>query len=105
MPALCPTLSGEQPLAAARRLRAASPGGAVVVFACFDAALRALPDAGLHDEAAAYAHEVGDFVRLRHSLRAALRIAPTFGDGYFELGNAPLTQQRVAQLKVAVAKC
>ena len=86
----CPLQAGEQPLGAARRLRAT--GSPLLVFACFDAAARTLVDAGLHYEMAAYAHEVGDAARLKRSLAAAVRIAPQFGDGYFELGNALLAE-------------
>jgi tetratricopeptide (TPR) repeat protein len=53
---------------------------------CYDHALG--KDPAIHYEAASVAYEAGDSLRLMRTLRAAVRVAPYFGDGHFELGNA-----------------
>ena len=53
------------------------------------------PDHRLHYEVAVAAYQIGDTVRLQ--LRAAIRLAPTYSDGHFELANALQTDGRAAE--------
>ena len=92
----CPTRAGEQPLEAARRLIDAGDFGPAA-FTCYDAALRATPDHRLHYEVAVAAYQIGDSPRLQKQLRAAIRLAPTYSDGHFELANALQTDGRAAE--------
>ena len=92
----CPTRAGEQPLEAARRLIDAGDFGQAA-FDCYDAALRAMPDHRLHYEVAVAAYQIGDSPRLQKQLRAAIRLAPTYSDGHFELANALQTDGRAAE--------
>ena len=81
------THCGAEPLAAARELRAAHSLGQALQ--CYDLALTVtMRDTSIYYEAAATAYEAGDSIRLMQTLRAAVRVAPKFGDGHFELGNA-----------------
>ena len=82
-------------LAAARRLRDA--GRADAALACYDKALSITPDAGLYFEVAALAHAHGRMATLESSLRASVRLVPSFGDGHFELGNVLHGQSRFAE--------
>ena len=43
------------------------------------------------------AHAAGDAAGVQRSLRAALQMAPQFGDGYFELGNSLLSDGRARE--------
>eukprot|EP00966_Prymnesium_polylepis_P160577 3712172-Prymnesium_polylepis.1 len=85
---------GGDPVAAARRL--SESGHAQAAMACYERALRANPDPLIYYENAAVAHAVGDSQAIERSLRAALRIAPFFGEGYFELGNTLYSAARNA---------
>ena len=60
-------------------------------------ALRATPDHRLHYEVAVAAYQIGDSPRLQKQLRAAIRLAPTYSDGHFELANALQTDGRAAE--------
>ena len=66
-------------------------------MACYQLALEANPDPFLHYEHASVAHALGDSQRLELSLRAALRLAPSFAEAYFELGNTLYSSTRHAE--------
>lgn len=79
---------GDDPLQTARRLRdsASSQNTLAQVLDCYEQAFG--DDPGVHYEAAAVAYTAGDSNRLLRTLRAAVVVAPLFGDAHFELGNA-----------------
>ena len=87
--------AGPDPLSAARQLR--DTGRADAALACYDRALSLSSDASLYFELAALAHSSGHVAVLEQSLRASVRLMPTFGDGHFELGNAMHSQSRFAE--------
>ena len=87
--------AGPDPLSSARQLRDA--GRADAAIACYDRALSLSSDPSLYFELAALAHSSGRVAVLEQSLRASVRLIPTFGDGYFELGNAMHSQNRFAE--------
>ena len=87
--------AGPDPLSSARQLRDA--GRADAAIACYDRALSLSSDPSLYFELAALAHSSGRVAVLEQSLRASVRLIPTFGDGHFELGNAMHSQNRFAE--------
>ena len=87
--------AGPDPLSSARQLRDA--GRADAAIACYDRALSLSSDPSVYFELAALAHSSGRVAVLEQSLRASVRLIPTFGDGHFELGNAMHSQNRFAE--------
>ena len=92
--ALAPPDKGD-PLAAARRL--GSAGSLTAAMICYGSVLITNPDALVHYERAAVAHQLGDTQQVERDLRASLGLAPWFGDGYFELGNTLYGSARRAE--------
>ena len=87
----------DDPLAAAHRLRAANNPNAAL--ACYDRVSK--PDAAIYYEKAALAHATGNTAVLESSLRACVRLMPSFGDGHFELANALHSQRRFGEAVVS----
>lgn len=79
------TSCGADPLATARNIRANNPQSALH---CYDLVVASTREKAIFYEAAGAAYEAGDSARLMTTLRSAVQIFPTFGDAYFELGNA-----------------
>ena len=80
--------SDASPLDAARRLRDQRSAASMrASLPCFWEAADAAPSGPLFYEIATVAYSVGDEPALVRSLRAAVRVAPQYGDAYFELGN------------------
>ena len=98
-----PPSCGDNPVERARSLRK-SASNRVRALECF--ILGAGTDPAVHYEAASLAYELGDTDRLFWALRGAIRLAPFFGDGYFELGNALTSSGRpheaIASYKSAI---
>jgi tetratricopeptide (TPR) repeat protein len=97
---VCPFVPSDHgdALGAARRVSAA--GDHVTAMRCYDLALTSLPEpnhAPIHYQKAAAAFAIGDQAQVERSLRASLRLAPWFGDGYFELGNSLYSAARHAE--------
>lgn len=86
----------DDPLAAAHRLRVENPNAAL---ACYDRVSN--PDAAIYYEKAALAHATGNTAVLESSLRACVRLMPSFGDGHFELANALHSQGRFNEALVS----
>lgn len=86
---------GADPLATARQLRQADPAQRIVALDCYE--LFGGNDPSAHYEAASLAYELNQPVRLKRALQAAVRLAPFFGDGHFEIGNVLSGEGRIAE--------
>lgn len=76
---------GSQPLETARAL-ASNAATRLRALDCYEHG--AGTDPAAYYEAAGLAFEMGDSSRLVRILQRAVRVAPNFGAGHFELGNA-----------------
>lgn len=87
---------GADALSTARSLSSSSSARASAV-PCYWSALSTTPTAPVAYELASLAYSLGDTSSVERSLSLAVRVDPSFGEGYFELGNVYFDQRRHAE--------